>query len=88
MRNKKSARRVGVGAAPRESPNALQRPPVSFRKWGWQEVKKSETDAKSKADKLGGMNERLPDNIPMKGLISRRLDASQQGASPNRVAHT
>ncbi|KAJ6140232.1 hypothetical protein N7471_006718 [Penicillium samsonianum] len=73
--NKKSARRVGVGAAPRESPNALQRLP-------------SETNAKSKADKLGGMNERLPDNIPMKGLISRRLDASQPGASLDRVIRT
>jgi hypothetical protein len=52
---------------------------------GCQEVRKSETDAKSKADKLGGMKERLPDNIPMKGLISRRLDASQPGASLDRV---
>lgn len=48
-------------------------------------MRKSETDAKSKADKLGGMKERLPDNIPMKGLISRRLDASQPRASLDRV---
>ncbi|EKV11555.1 hypothetical protein PDIG_18100 [Penicillium digitatum PHI26] len=74
---KRKARRRGSSSAriaQRAATPACQLPEVGLS--GSQEVRD-----RCKIARLtnwgGRMNERLPDIIPMKGLISRRLDASQ-----------